>query len=146
MKPFPCHVSGMEGRTERLQNDAFFGGAMRNLSSPSSTVARCAVESRLHSWTPGERVRADRTCERVQERGLGDALESLTPSPSPARGRGETRTTRQGVPMQQKLCSLIYSVILSAPKRARGRGETRTTRQGIPMQQKLCSLIFSVRP
>ena len=42
--------------------------------------------------------------------GIGMRWLALTPCPSPARGRGETRTTRQGVPMRQKLCQLIDAV------------------------------------
>ena len=42
--------------------------------------------------------------------GIGMRWLALTSYPSPARGRGEARTTRQGVPMRQKLGSLIYSV------------------------------------
>ena len=42
--------------------------------------------------------------------GIGMRWLARTPSPSPACGRGETRTMRQGVPMRQKLGSLIFSV------------------------------------
>ncbi len=42
--------------------------------------------------------------------GVGMRWLALTPDPSPVRGRGETRATRRGVLMRQKLRELIYSV------------------------------------
>ena len=64
---------------------------------------------------------ANRTCERVQEIGLGDDLETLTPNPSPACA-GEGRPEPRARAFQ---CgrSCVSSYILSAPEATPERGD-----------------------